>query len=170
MNRSVISLGLTSIIFVALQLDIVSPLRVGGVVIMVIWLWPVAVGLTATRLEALFSGAFTGLLFDAHAATPLGLTGAIGVILGLIASRLGQEGIGDLDSAAWWVMPSLAAGAGFSAPLFFALGGTLYGNLHFWRANLGVMMIVNAVAFFVLVRPLARLARRVSSNALSSLR
>ena len=62
-----------------------------------------------------------GVFFDTHATTPFGLTAMVGVVLAYGASRLGKEGVGDLDSAAWWVTPILAAargrrGAGRSTP------------------------------------------------------
>jgi hypothetical protein len=47
----------------------------------------------------------------------------VGVLLAFSASRLGKEGVGDLDSAAWWVAPILAAGAGAAAPVIYTAGG-----------------------------------------------
>ena len=104
-----------------------------------------------------------GVFFDTHASTPFGLTAMVGMVLAYAASRLGKEGVGDLDSAAWWVTPLLAAVGGFAAPLLYVIVAFL--TLHFatWRAGTIPMMGVNAVAFLVLARPVSRLARFVGN-------
>ena len=53
-----------------------------------------------------------GVFFDTHAVTPFGLTAVVALALAYGASRLGKEGVGDLDSAAWWVTPLIAAVGG----------------------------------------------------------
>ena len=78
------------------------------------------------------------------------------------ASRLGKEGVGDLDSAAWWVTPVLAAGAGLVAPVIFTVGGIGVLNFSLWHGSLLNSMVVNGVAFLVLARPVSRLAARRS--------
>jgi hypothetical protein len=158
----VVTLALVTVALVALQVSIVSPLRVGGVVLMVVWLWPFAVGLTGSTAVAVTTGLLAGLLFDSTTATPYGLTGLVGAAIGWGISLLAREGIGDLDGSAWWVPALLAGLAGAAAPLLYVAAGALVGHLSFWRAGLSAMMGLNFVGFFVLARPLARLAQRVA--------
>lgn len=164
MTRGLVALVICTVMLVAVQITIISPLRIAGVVVMLVWLWPVSLALTGRTVVSVGAGFVTGLLFDTHSLTPFGLTGVVGVLLALAAAQLGREGVGDLDAAAWWVTPALAAAAGFSAPLIFIILGFLTGHTTLWRGNLGVMMVVNAVAFFVLARPLTRLAQRVAES------
>ena len=159
MNRATVAAFVATCALVAVQLDIVSPWRISGVVIMLVWLWPVAFGVAGATGPAVATGILAGLLFDARTVTPYGLTALVGALLGLAAARLGREGVGDLDGAAWWMAPLIALVAGFVAPLIFATGGFVTGQSDLWRGNLGTMMVVNAAAFFVLARPLARVAR-----------
>ena len=85
----------------------------------------------------------------------------VGVVLAFGASRLGKEGVGDLDSAAWWVTPVLAAAAGFVAPAHLHRRRVRRLELLAVARQPCERMVVNAVAFFVLARPVTRLARRV---------
>ena len=146
-----------------MQLSILTSLRVGGVVVMLVWLWPFCVGLAGATSLAIWCAVVAGVFFDTHALTPFGLTALVGVVLAYAASRLGKEGVGDLDSAAIWVTPLLAGAAGFAAPLIYCAGGVLTLHLSLWRGSLAASMIVNAVAFFLLARPVARLARYVAN-------
>jgi len=150
-----------TLIVVAVQLSIFSSLRFAGVVVMIVWLWPLAMGLAGLTTLALWCAIVAGVFFDTHATTPFGLTALVAVVLAYGASRLGREGVGDLDSAAWWVTPLLAAAAGFIAPVLFVGGSFLTFNFSLWRDGLVAAMVVNAVAFFVLARPMTRLARWV---------
>jgi hypothetical protein len=143
----------------AIQLTIVSPLRVGGVVIMVTWLWPIVVGLRGGVLPALVAAGVTGAFFDAQVATPLGLLTAVTLLIGWIAGVLGREGVGDFGASAWWVAPALASGFGFVAPIVVAFVGIVIANFGLWHASLGNTMVVNAMAFFILVRPLGRVCQ-----------
>jgi hypothetical protein len=92
------------------------------------------------------------------------LTAVVAILLAYGASRLGREGVGDLDSAAWWVTPLIAAGAGFVAPALFVAASFFTLNFSLWRDSLVEAMVVNAIAFFVLARPMTRLARWVASS------
>jgi cell shape-determining protein MreD len=105
-----------------------------------------------------------GVFFDTHAVTPFGLTAIVALALAYGASRLGKEGVGDLDSAAWWVTPLIAAAAGFVAPAIFVGASFFTLNFSLWRDSLLTAMIVNAVAFFILARPMTHLARWVGSS------
>ena len=58
------------------------------------------------------------------------------MVLAYGASRLGKEGVGDLDSAAWWVTPVLAAAAGVAAPVIYIVGGIGVLNFSLWRGSL----------------------------------
>jgi hypothetical protein len=158
-NRATVAAVVATCTLVALQLDIVSPWRISGVVIMIVWLWPVAFGVAGATGPAVATGVLAGLLFDARTVTPYGLTAIVGALLGLAAARLGREGVGDLDGAAWWMAPLLRTRRRLSRALLFAAGGFVTGQSNLWRGNLGTMMVVNAAAFFVLARPLARVAR-----------
>jgi cell shape-determining protein MreD len=150
-----------TLFIVALQLSIFSSLRFSGVVIMLVWLWPAVVGLAGLTTLSIWAAIVAGVFFDTHATSPFGLTAAVGVLLAYSASRLGKEGVGDLDSAAWWVTPALAAVAGFFAPLLYVTGGFVMLSFSLWRSSLLNMMIVNAISFAVLSRPLARVAQLV---------
>jgi hypothetical protein len=143
---------------VAFQVSIFSTLRFDGTVFMLVWLWPVCVGLTGNMPLAVISAVVGGIFFDTHASTPFGLTSLVGAVLALGASRLGREGVGDLDSTARWVAPFIGAAAGFVAPLLYIIGGFFYLNVELWRGSVLAMMVTNAVVSFFLTRPLARLA------------
>jgi len=158
-SRALVPVTIITLFIVALQLSILSSLRFEGVVVMLVWLWPFAMGLAGLTALGVWSAVVAGVFFDAHATTPFGLTALVGLILAYGASRLGKEGVGDLDSAAWWVTPVLAGAGGLGAPLLYAVLG--FFTLHFslWRGSTLDMMVVNAVAFFFLARPFGRLAR-----------
>jgi len=122
MRRALLPVTVVTLIVVAVQLSIFSSLRFAGVVVMIVWLWPLAMGLAGLTTLALWCAIVAGVFFDTHATTPFGLTALVAVVLAYGASRLGREGVGDLDSAAWWVTPLLAAAAGFIAPVLFVGG------------------------------------------------
>ncbi|MFI5036772.1 MAG: hypothetical protein ACHQFZ_11310 [Acidimicrobiales bacterium] len=159
MRRALAPLAIVTLFVVGAQLAIFTSLRVAGVVIMLVWLWPLTMGLAGYTTLAVLSGALAGLFFDTHGTTPFGLSALVAVSLAYGASRLGREGVGDLDSAAWWVTPLLAAVGGFAAPLLFVVFGLFTLDVGLWRGSLLASMVVNAVAFFVLARPVTRVAR-----------
>lgn len=162
MKRALIPIILVTLTIVGLQLAVFSSLRFDGVVVMLVWLWPFAIGLTGVTGLAMWGAMVSGLFFDTHSASPFGLTIVVAVVLAYVASRLGREGVGDLDSAAWWVTPALAGVAGLLAPALYVVLG--YGELNFglWRGSVLASMEVNAVAFFLLARPSLRLARAIA--------
>ena len=162
MKRALIPIILVTLTIVGLQLAVFSALRFDGVVVMLVWLWPFAIGLTGVTGLAMWGAIVSGLFFDTHSASPFGLTIVVAVALAYVASRLGREGVGDLDSAAWWVTPALAGVAGLLAPALYVVLG--YGELNFglWRGSVLASMEVNAVAFFLLARPSLRLARAIA--------
>ena len=164
MRRLLVPVTLTTLVIVAIQLSVFSSLRFAGVVVMIVWLWPLAMGLAGLTALALWSALVAGVFFDTHATTPFGLTVVVAVLLAYGASRLGREGVGDLDSAAWWVTPLIAAGAGFVAPLIFVGASFFTLNFSLWRDGLVATMVVNGIAFFLLARPMTRLARWVGSS------
>jgi cell shape-determining protein MreD len=163
-RRLLVPVTLVTLLIVAIQLSVFSSLRVSGVVIMIVWLWPLAMGLAGLTSLALWSAVVAGVFFDTHAVTPFGLTAIVALALAYGASRLGKEGVGDLDSAAWWVTPLIAAAAGFVAPALFVGVSFFTLNFSLWRDSLLTAMVVNAVAFFVLARPMTRLARWVGNT------
>ena len=158
--------AVVTVALVALQLLVGSNVRLLGVVAMLIWLWPVAIGLTGLTSLAVAAGAVAGFLWDAYASTPLGLGAAVGALLGYGASRLGREGVGDLDSAAWWMTPLLGAVAGLVAPLLFVVLGSVMLDFALWHGSVVDAMIVNAAVFALLARPVTRLARWTCASAL----
>ena len=155
---------------VGVQLALFTQWRFAGVVVMLVWLWPVAVGLTGLTSLAMFAGLLAGLLFDAQSATPFGLSALVGLLLAYLASRLGKEGVGDLDSAALWVTPAIAAAAGFVAPLLYVVSGVFALNFSLWHGSLLESMLVNALAFLLLARPVTRVAFMVSRSAMRARR
>jgi cell shape-determining protein MreD len=163
-RRLLVPVTLVTLLIVSIQLSIFSSLRVSGVVIMIVWLWPLAMGLAGLTSLALWSAVVAGVFFDTHAVTPFGLTAIVALALAYGASRLGKEGVGDLDSAAWWVTPLIAAAAGFVAPALFVGASFFTLDFSLWRDSLLTAMIVNAVAFFILARPMTRLARWVGNT------
>jgi cell shape-determining protein MreD len=163
-RRLLVPVTLVTLLIVAIQLSVFSSLRVSGVVIMIVWLWPLAMGLAGLTSLALWSAVVAGVFFDTHAVTPFGLTAIVALALAYGASRLGKEGVGDLDSAAWWVTPLIAAAAGFVAPALFVGASFFTLDFSLWRDSLLPAMIVNAVAFFILARPMTRLARWVGNT------
>ncbi|HVB51451.1 MAG TPA: hypothetical protein VND89_06945 [Acidimicrobiales bacterium] len=161
MTRFLVPVTIATLVMVAIQLSIFSSLRFAGVVVMIVWLWPLSMGLAGLTALSLWCALVAGVFFDTHATTPFGLTALVALLLAYGASRLGREGVGDLDSAAWWVTPLLAAAAGFVAPVLFVGASFVTFNFSLWRDSLFAAMVVNAVAFFLLARPMARLARWV---------
>jgi rod shape-determining protein MreD len=161
-RRVLVQSTIATLFIVAIQLSIFSSWRFAGVVFMLVWLWPLAMGLAGMTALSIWCAIVAGVFFDAHTSTPFGLTALVALALAYGASRLGREGVGDLDSAAWWVAPLLAAAAGFVAPLLFVMLSFVTFNFSLWRDSLLAAMIVNAVAFFILARPVTRLARWVS--------
>ena len=163
MSRALIPVTIVSFFIVAIQLSIFSTLRFCGVVFMLVWLWPFTLGLAGFTTLSIWGALVAGVFFDTHTTTPFGLTAAVGIALAYSASRLGREGVGDLDSAAWWVTPVLAAGAGAAAPVIYSLGGVGVLNFSLWHGSLLNMIIVNGGAFFLLARPVSRLASIVGN-------
>lgn len=163
MRRVLVPVTVVTLIVVAVQLSIFTGLRVSGVVVMIVWLWPLAMGLAGVTALALWCAIVAGVFFDTHAVTPFGLTTIVALALAYGASRLGKEGVGDLDSAAWWVTPLIGAAAGFVAPALFVGASFFTLNFSLWRDSLFTSMVVNGVAFAVLARPMTRLAYWVSN-------
>lgn len=159
MIRELFPTFLVSLVVVAFQLAVFSSFRISGVVIMLIWLWPLCVGLAGSTTAALLSGLVSGIFFDTHAATPFGLSAVVALVIAYLAVRLGREGVGDLESAAWWVAPVIAAVGGFFAPLIFVITGYFVLDFSLWRGSVFQDMLLNSVAFFFLARPLTRVAR-----------
>ena len=151
-----------TLFIVGVQLAVLTNLRVAGVVVMAVWLWPLAVGLSGSTALGIIVAGVGGLCVDAHAITPFGLTAVVGGLVAWVAARLGREGIGDLESAAWWVTPILGAIVGLLAPALYVFLGAVVLNFSLWRGSVLNAMWVNAIAFAVFARPTARLGRMVT--------
>ncbi len=153
-----------AVVLVALQVVVISDWRIAGAVIVVPWMWAFALGMTGQRSLAVATGVVAGLLFDAYVATPFGASAILGALVGWSASALGQEGVGDLDSANWWVTPGLGLVTGFAAPLVFVIAAMFEGRFHLYQNGLVPSMLVNALGFAFLARPLTRMALLVTSR------
>ena len=162
MSRALGPALVATFFIVGVQLAVLTNLRVAGVVVMAIWLWPLAVGLSGSMTLGLVVAGVGGLCVDAHAITPFGLTAVVGAVVAWVAVRLGREGVGDLDSAAWWVTPILGAIVGFLAPALYVILGAVFLNFSLWRGSVLDAMWLNAIAFALFARPLARLGRAVT--------
>jgi hypothetical protein len=160
-SRALAPLVVLTLVVVAVQISILTSLRLSGVVVMLVWLWPLCIGLAGFTSLSIVAGVIAGFFFDTHGSTPVGLSALVAVALALGASRLGREGVGDLDSAAWWVTPLVCGIGGFVAPLLFVVSGFFALDFTLWRGSLIAAMLVNALAFFVFARPVARVARAV---------
>ena len=117
MNRFAAPVVLVSIVVVAIQLSLLSSLRVFGAVIMLVWLWPLCAGLLGDQRSGVVAGLLSGLLFDAHVATPFGLFAVVGALVGYVAGMLGREDLGDLRGAVWWMPLAIGGGFGLATPL-----------------------------------------------------
>ncbi len=170
MSQARLLIFLATLCIVGVQLAVFTQWRFDGAVIMLVWLWPVALGLTGLTSLAIFAGLLAGVLFDAQTATPFGLSALVAVALAYVASRLGKEGVGDLDSAAFWVTPGLAAIGGLAAPALYVASGVFALNFSLWRGSVVNSMLVNAVAFAILARPVTRVAFVLSRSAMRARR
>jgi hypothetical protein len=141
---------------VVLQLTLADELLVSGVHAELVWVLPVAVGLAAGPKAGMAAGLAGGAVADLFLPTPFGLTALVGVVLGFLVGRLGEEGIGDLGGSAFWVAPSIAFGAGLVAPVVFAGFGAVLGHRSYLSASLGLICALDAVACALLVRPVMR--------------
>ena len=93
------------------------------------------------------------------------MTAIVGGLIALGSIRLAREGVGDLEGAAWWMTPLLAAVVGFFAPLLFVLTGIFALDFSLWHGSLVASMLVNAVFFALLARPVARLVTFTSGTS-----
>ena len=151
--------AIASIVIVSLQITIVSPYRIAGIAIMLVWLWPLSVGLLGDQRSGVAAGIASGLLFDAHVATPFGLFAIVGAAVGYVAGLLGQEDLGDLRGAVWWMPLAIGGGFGFVTPVVLVVVGFFFGGTQLWRGDLGATMVVNALAFGFTLRPVVAVSR-----------
>lgn len=143
---------------VVLQIAIADELSVMGVHAELIWVLPVAAGLAAGPMAGMSAGLMGGVVADLFQPTPFGLTALVAVVIGYALGRLGEEGVGDLGGAAWWVAPALAAAAGLVAPLAYALCAAALGHTGYLTAvPVGMVCVLDALACALLVRPTMRL-------------
>jgi rod shape-determining protein MreD len=149
-------LVVASLAIVVLQLTIADQLSIDGVHVELVWILPIAAGLSAGPLTGMAAGFVGGAVADLFLPTPFGLSALVGVLLGYVLGRLGEEGVGDLGGAAIWVAPGLAAAAGFLAPLLYASFGAVLGHPHFISSSLLIVCVLDAIAAALLVRPAMR--------------
>jgi rod shape-determining protein MreD len=149
-------LVLASLALLVLQLTIANQLSIGGVHVELVWVLPIAAGLVAGPMPGMAAGFVAGVVFDLFLVTPFGLTALVGVLIGYTLGRLGEEGVGDLGGAAFWVAPFLALCAGAVAPLAYAVLGAVSGHRGYLTVNLAMLCLLDAVACALLVRPTMR--------------
>ena len=77
MRKALLPVTVATLLMVAIQLSIFSIWRFAGVVVMVVWLWPLAIGLTGLTALAMWSAMVAGVFFDTHSTTPFGLTALV---------------------------------------------------------------------------------------------
>lgn len=164
MNLRVATLVMSGLL-VGVQISVLSSLRFGNAVIMIIWLWMVALGLTHSALNVTLNALVVGLAFDARSATPFGLATLVALVIGLGVERLAREGIGDVDASAWWMVPLVGGLVGMLAPVLFAVVGTIFLHPQLWHTNIVATMGWNVVAGFVLTYPLTRIAQRTADGS-----
>jgi rod shape-determining protein MreD len=156
----VVSLGI-----VVLQLTIADELSVAGVHPELVWVLPVAAGLSAGATAGMAAGFVGGAVADLFLPAPFGLTALVGVFVGYAAGRLGEEGIGDLGGAAWGVAPVLGAATGFVAPLLYALLAAIGGHRSYLSIDVLVVSGLDLVACALLIRPvMALVGRRLAGD------
>lgn len=148
----VVALGI-----VVVQLTIANELTIRGVHPELLWVLPVAAGLSAGAMPGMAAGFVGGVVADLFLPSPFGLSAFVGVLLGYAMGRLGEEGIGDLHGSALWVAPALGAACGFVAPVLYALCGAALGHRSYLSSSLAVVAPLDAVACALLVRPMMRL-------------
>ena len=163
-------IALASIVIVAIQTTVVSPYRIAGIAIMLVWLWPLCAGLLGDQRSGVVAGFLSGLLFDAHVATPFGLFAVVGALVGYVAGMLGREDLGDLRGAVWWMPLAIGGGFGLATPLVLVIAGFFFGDIQLWRGDVGATMVVNAVAFGLLLRPGVAVSRVVVGSVNGSRR
>ena len=154
-----IRLVIASALVGAVQLSVFSPIRLAHVTIMLMWVWALALGISLNRWYATIGGAVVGFMLDAQSSTPLLTFAVTGAVVGYLCGRLGEEGIGDLDGAAWWSGPIVGSLGIVISVLSAMLIATIFGDGTFWRGNAGASMVVNMLIAAVLVRPVGRFAR-----------
>ena len=87
------------------------------------------------------------------------------VAVAAAALRLERNGVGDIDGAAWWTAPALAAMTGLIAPLLFIVAGAFTLDFSLWRGSLLTTMVVNAIVFALMSRPLLVGTRMITGLA-----
>jgi hypothetical protein len=148
----VVSLGV-----VVVQLTLLDQLSIRGVHPELVWVLPVAAGLVGGAMAGMAAGFVGGVVADLFLPTPFALTALVAVPIGYAIGRLGEEGIGDLGGAAWWVAPGLAAAAGFVAPVLYAVAGAALGHRAYLSSSLAVICVLDAAICALAVRPFMRL-------------
>lgn len=150
-------LVLVALGLVVVQLTIADQLSIDGVHPELLWVLPVAAGLSAGAMAGMAAGFAGGVVADLFLPAPFGLSAFVGVLVGYGMGRLGEEGIGDLGGSAYWVPPALAAACGFLAPLLYAACGFVLGHHSYLSPSLAVVALLDAAACALLVRPMMHL-------------
>ncbi len=138
------------------QLTLLNQLSIAGVHPELVWILPIAIGLTAGTTPGMAAGFVGGLVADLFVLTPFGLSALVGVLVGYVVGRLGEEGVGDLGGSAPWVAPGIAAAAGLAAPLAYALLGAVGRHHSYLSVRDFVIGALDAGCAALLVRPTMR--------------
>jgi rod shape-determining protein MreD len=145
----VVALGM-----VVVQLTIADELSIAGVHPELLWVLPVAAGLSAGAMAGMAAGFVGGVVADLFVPSPFGLSAFVGVLVGYAMGRLGEEGVGDLRGSAIWVAPALGAACGFVAPLLYAVSGVVLGHRSYLSSTVLLVAVLDAAACALLVRPM----------------
>lgn len=149
-------LVLASLVTVVAQLTLADELRIAGVHPELLWVLPAAVGLAAGSTAGMAAGFVAGAIGDLFVPGPFGLSALVGVLVGYAVGRLGDEGVGDLRGAAYFVPPILAGAAGFCAPVAYALLGAVGGHSGYVTGRLLVVAALDGLTAALLVRGVMR--------------
>ena len=158
-------LVVTALAVAVLQETIADKLSIAGVHPELVWVLPVAAGLSAGPTAGMAAGFVGGAVADLFLPAPFGLTALVAVFLGYATGRLGEEGVGDLGGAAYGVAPALGAATGLVAPLAYAVLAALGGHRSYLSITVLVVSGLDLVAAAILVRPvMALLGPRLAAD------
>lgn len=129
MNRSaLLRTALVLLVVIALQIGLMTRLRLGDVHPEIIWLVPAAAGLIAGPGVGCMTGFFAGLWLDCLLPTPFGLSALVGTAIGYLAGMLEQRGVVVGAGQLPWIGPALGAAAGMAGVALYGLVGWLVGQ------------------------------------------
>ncbi|HUZ10141.1 MAG TPA: rod shape-determining protein MreD [Acidimicrobiales bacterium] len=164
--RAAPRVGLVIAVVLLAQSTVGLDLRIAGVHPDLVWLLPIAAGLTAGPQEGALVGFVAGLGVDLFLPTPLGLTALVGCLLGF---GVGRATAGLSTSGPWLSIVAALAGSTAAVMLYAVLGAVL-GQEQMLRVDLGSVVAVVAGVNALLVLPTVRTMRRALGSEPTSRR